>query len=95
MNDIADTTKTKFARHNSRTVLDMNMFTATEVSEIMNDKEFRVPEQKLRKWQDKEKQANKGGIPSRVQKYHMKDTTPYLSRHGSTWKDEIRKCATM
>jgi hypothetical protein len=40
--DIADTTKTKFARHTIKTMLDMKMMTAMEVTEIMKHKEFRV-----------------------------------------------------
>jgi glutaredoxin-related protein len=51
MTGIDDTPKTKFARHNIKTMLDMKMMTTTEVTEIMNDKEFRVSEQKLHKWQ--------------------------------------------
>jgi hypothetical protein len=47
--EIADTTKTEFARHNIKTVLDTKMMTATWVTEIMSNKEFRVSEQRLHK----------------------------------------------
>jgi hypothetical protein len=57
MTDIDDTTKTKFARQNIKTVLDMKMIMATEVAEIMSDKEFRVSEQKLKKWQEAARQT--------------------------------------
>jgi hypothetical protein len=42
MDNIANTTKAKFAGHGIYTVLDMKMMTNTEVSAIVGDKGFRV-----------------------------------------------------
>jgi hypothetical protein len=95
MTDIADTTKTKFSRHNIKTVLDMKMMTASHMSAIMRDKEFKVSEHKLKKWQQAAYQEKEGSVPTHIMKDHRKDMNPYLSRFGPTWKDESCKCTTM
>jgi hypothetical protein len=88
MTDIAETTKAKYAKHNIiKTVLDMKMMAAAEVTEIIKDKEFRVPEHKLRKWQDASRHAKEGSVPAHVMKDHRKDIDTYLLRFGPTWKD--------
>jgi uncharacterized protein YjgD (DUF1641 family) len=79
MNDIAETAKTKFAKHEITTVLHMKLMTVSDMTAILGDKEFRVSKQKLKKWQEEEVLANKGSAPSRVFKDHRKDNNPYLS----------------
>jgi hypothetical protein len=95
MNDIANTTKTKFAKYGITTVLHMKRLTSEQISVILGEKEFRVSEQKLKKWREAAEKANTGSVPSRVSMDHRKEDNPYLSRYGTTWKDKIRKCSAM
>jgi hypothetical protein len=88
MNNIADTTKAKFAGHGINTVIDMKMMTISEI--------FRVSEHKLKKWQESSEQTSEGSAPSRVTKDHRKDENHCLSRYGcDRWMNEIRKCTAM
>jgi hypothetical protein len=60
MNNIANTTKTKFAKYGITTVLNMKRLTSEQISVILGEKEFRVSEQKLKngeKQQRKQTQA--------------------------------------
>jgi hypothetical protein len=60
----------------------MKMITASEISAIMADKDFRVSESTLREWQTKAEQANQGSTPARIFKDDRENENPYLSRYG-------------
>jgi hypothetical protein len=82
MGNIAEKTAKKLERHGIFTVLDMRMMTTTESSAILGDKDLRVSDGQLKKWQKEAQYANEGSVPSRVRNDHRKDENSYLLRYG-------------
>jgi hypothetical protein len=74
----------------------MKMITASEISEIMADKYFRVSESTLREWQANSEQTNQGSTPACIRKDHRENDNPYLSRYGpDVWMTESRQCSAL
>jgi hypothetical protein len=74
----------------------MKMITASGISAIIADNNFRVSETTLRDWQAKADQAQQGSTPARVRKDHRQNDNPNLSRYGpALWLIEIRKCTAL
>lgn len=96
LDKIAEKTAERLSNHGIKTVLDMKMITASGISAIIADKNFRVSETTLRDWQAKTDQAQQGSTPYRVRKDHRQNDNPYLSRYGpDLWLSEIRKCTAL
>jgi hypothetical protein len=96
LDKIAEKTAERLSKHGIKTLLDMKMKTASEISAIMTDKDFRVSESTLREWQANANQANKGSTPARIRKDHREDDNPYLSRYGpDLWITEIHQCSAL
>jgi hypothetical protein len=80
MGNIAEKTASKLERHGIITVLGMKMMTPTELSEILENKDFRVSDGQIKERQKAAQQANEGSVPSHVRKDHRKNENRYLSR---------------
>jgi hypothetical protein len=90
LDKIAETKAERLSKHGIKTLLDMKMITASEISAIMADKKFRVSENTLRDWWANEEQASQGSTPARIHKDHRENNNPYLSRYGpDLWMTNI------
>jgi hypothetical protein len=96
LDKITEKTAERLINHGIKTVLDMKMITASGISAIISDKNFRVSETTLRDWQAKAEQAQQGSTSDRVHKDHRQNDNPCLSRYGpDLWLSDIRKCTTL
>jgi hypothetical protein len=96
LDKIAGKTAERLSKHGIKTLLDMKMITASEISAIMAYTDFRVSESTLKEWQENAKQASKGSIPARIHNDHIEDDNPYLSRYGpDVWITEIHQCSAL
>jgi hypothetical protein len=93
---IAGKTAKRLSRHGIKTLLDMKMITASEISAISTDTKLRVSENTLRDWREKVEQANQGSTPARIRKDHRENENPYLSRYGpDLWMTKIHQCSAL
>jgi hypothetical protein len=96
LDKIAGKTAKRLSKHGIKTLLDMKMIAASEISAIMADKNFRVSENTLRDWRAKAEQANQGSTPARIRKDHMENDNTYLSRYGpDLWMTKIHQCSAL
>jgi sarcosine oxidase gamma subunit len=94
LDKIAGKSAERLIKHGMKTLLDMKMITASEISAIMADKKFRVSESTLRDWRAKAEQANQGSTPARIRKHHRENDNRYLLRYGpDLWMTKIRQCS--
>jgi hypothetical protein len=93
---IAGKTAERLSKHGIKTLLDMKMITASEISAIMAETEFRVSENILRDWWAKAEQVNQGSTPARIHKDHRENDNPYISRYGpDLWMTKICQCSAL
>jgi hypothetical protein len=76
LDKIAEKTAKRLSKHGIKTLMDIKMITASEISAIMTDTIFRVSENTLRDWRAKEEQANQGSTPDRIRKDHKENDNP-------------------
>jgi hypothetical protein len=96
LDKIAEKTTERLSKHGIKTLLDMKMIIASEISAIMADKKNRVSENTLRDWRAKTEQANQGSTPVRIRRDHRENDNPYLLRYGpDLWMTKIRQCSAL
>jgi hypothetical protein len=66
LDKVAGKAAERLSKHGIKTLLDMKMIHASEISAIMADKNFRVSENTLRDWRAKAEQENRGSTPVKL-----------------------------